>query len=120
VQGLGHELLAGSALAPDQDGEIGLGDLLDRLEDLPHRRTGADQLIEAVLALHLLTKQTDLTLEAMALERTRDDHADLVVVEGLGHVVVGAGLHRLDRDLLRAMGRDHHDPRLGSLLLRHA
>ena len=38
VQRLRDELLAGAALAAHQHGEIGLGDLADRLEDLRHRR----------------------------------------------------------------------------------
>ena len=44
VQGGGHQLLAGPALADDQDGGVGRGGEADRLEDLTHRRALADEL----------------------------------------------------------------------------
>ena len=59
----------------------------------------------AELALDALEQQTVLALEARALERAADDERMLVVVEGLGDVVLGAGLHRLHGDLLRAVRR---------------
>ena len=54
VERVGDQLLAGAALAADQDGDVGVGDLVDGLEDAPHRRALADDLLEAVGALHLL------------------------------------------------------------------
>ena len=49
--------------------------------------------------------------------RAAHHDAQLVVVEGLRHVVLGAGLHRLDGDLLGAVGGDHHHGGLGAQLL---
>jgi hypothetical protein len=116
VERLGDELLAGAALAADQHREIGLGDLLDRLEDLAHRAALADQVLEAVLALDPLEQHAVLALKLGALERMSHHDAQLLVVEGLGQVVLGALLHGLDRDFLAAVRGDHHDRRLGTRL----
>jgi hypothetical protein len=47
------------------------------------------------------------------LERALDDDRDLVDVEGLGEVVVGAGLHGGDREALRAVRREQDDGQRG-------
>ena len=120
VQRLRHQLLAGARLAADQHGEVGLRDLPDRLEHRAHARPAAHQVPHAELALDARAQQAVLARELRALERAPDDQADLVVVEGLRDVVLGAELHRLDRDLLAAVRGDHHDRRLGLALARAA
>ena len=105
MQCLRDELLARAALAADQHGEIRLRDLLDGLEDASHGRTGSDQLIESVVTLELLAKHPILALEAMSLETAGDDDSQLVIVEGLRNVIVGAALHGFDRDLLDCRAR---------------
>ncbi len=120
VQRLRDELLPGAALAAHEHREIGLRDLLDQLEDPPHGRARADQVLEAQVAIDALEQQPVLALEPRALQRTAHDQADLVVVERLGDVVLGAGLHRLHGDLLVAVRRDHDDGGLGPRLLHGA
>jgi hypothetical protein len=114
VDGLRDELLAGPALAPDEHRQVRLRHLLDLLEDAAHRSARADHRAQAVVAPDSLEQQPVLVLEAPSLEGARHDEADLVVVEGLRHVVLGAGLHRLDRDLLGPVCRDHHHGSLGA------
>ena len=125
VERLGHQLLAGAALAPDQHAEVRLRDLLDGLEDPAHGRARADQLLEAVLALDLLEQQRFSRCRRVRSRARCTTSAHLVVVEGLGDVVLGAGLHGLDGDLLGAVGGDHHHQRsrpqlLGALQHVHA
>ena len=55
-----------------------------------------------------------------AAERRRDDRAELLQVDRLGQVVVGAGLQRLDRVLGRAVGGDDDAPSRAGRLLRCA
>ena len=70
----------------------------------------ADDVLEAVLGLELLSEVEVLVAQALALEAVPDDQVDLVELEGLGDVVVGAELHRLD-GRLRGGHRRHHDDR---------
>ena len=53
VDGARHQVLAGARLAGEQHGGVGLRDLLHHVEDALHRRARAEDLVEAVLALHL-------------------------------------------------------------------
>jgi hypothetical protein len=113
VERVCDELLPGAALAADEHGEVGLRDLLDRLEHALHRGARADQVLEAEIAGEPRAQPAVLAGEPRAFERASHDEADLVVVERLGNVVLGPELHRLDRDLLAAVRRDHHHRRLG-------
>ena len=120
VDGAGHQLLAGPALAGDHRGGGAVRDLADGLEDLAHPGALADDVVEAVLRLELLPEVEVLVAEALALERPSDDEVDLVELERLGDVVVGPELHGLDRGLGGADGGDHDHHRLGGGLLRRA
>jgi hypothetical protein len=48
VDGPGHQLLAGAALAVDQHGRLALHDLLEQAQHLAHGRARADDLVERV------------------------------------------------------------------------
>ena len=78
VQELRHHFLAGAALAGDQDGGIGGGDLLGQLDDARHRRI-AEQEVGA-LARH-----------------RRDDGGDQLGVGRQRDVFLGAGADGVDR-----------------------
>ena len=109
VDGAGHQLLAGAALALDEHGGAGVADRLHQLEDRAHLGRLADEVLELALDAELLLQDAGAVLQLLALERLGDGEAHLVdVLEGLGQVVVGAGLHRLDRRLHRGEG-GHHD-----------
>ena len=85
VQRLRHELLAGAALAEHEHGEVGLRDLLHRLEDTCCiERPGTDQVLEAVLPLDLLAQQTIFALEARAFQRALTTDAISSLSKGFG------------------------------------
>src|SRR5216117_4194925 len=109
VERVRHQLLAGAARAADQHGDVGVGDLVDGLEEPAHGRALPDDLLEAERALHLLEEPAVVAAEKHRVHHAADDQPELVVVEGLRHVVDGAELHRLHGDLLRAVGGDHDD-----------
>jgi hypothetical protein len=51
------KLLAGARLAHDQHVDVGVGDLLDRVEHFVHGRAAADHVVEAVGSLDLAAEQ---------------------------------------------------------------
>ena len=97
--------------------EIGVRHLAHDVEHALHGGALADQLLEVRALRHLLTQQPQIAPQRHAFEHALDDQLELVVVEGLGNVVGGAGLHGLDGDLLRAVGGDHHHGGVGAALL---
>ena len=106
VQGGGDQLLAGAALADDQDGGVGRRGQADRLEDLAHRGALADQLGLGVgRFLGRLVRRSaapgpqrlDLGGEGPLPQGPLQGQEHLVEVERLGQVVVGPAAHRLDR-----------------------
>src|SRR5881397_4144984 len=109
VERVRDQLLAGTAPAADQHGHVGVGDLVDGLEEPAHGRALPDDLLEAEGALHLLEEPAVVAAQQHGVHHAAHDQAQLVVVEGLRHVVDGAELHRLHGDLLRAVGGDHDD-----------
>ena len=113
VDGARDQLLARPRFAFDQDGRRRAGDARDQLVDLQHDRALADDVLEVGLALGgdgLL-----LGDEPPALERARDGEAQLLDVEGLRDVVVGAALDRLHRPRDVAEGGDQDDRRVRGL-----
>src|SRR5215468_394199 len=118
VDGPGDQLLAGAALALDEDGGAGVADRLHQLEDRPHLGRLPDEVLELALDAELLLQDAGAVLQLLPLQRLGDGEAHLVDVgEGLGEVVVGAGLHRLDGRLHRGEGGHHHHLHVGSRLL---
>ncbi len=93
VERVGDELLAGAALAAHQHRDVGVGDLVDGLEDAPHGGAPADDLLGEG-ALHLLEQAAVIALEPRVLHHAAHEHAELVVVEGLRQIVGRAVLHR--------------------------
>ena len=108
VQGPGDQLLAGPALALDQHGGGGGRDLLHHPHHLLHRRAFGDQLRRA--PRDLLAQPEVLPAQPLALLRLAQDEEHLVGAEGLAQIVVGAGLHRLDRQLVRCRTRSSRSP----------
>ena len=109
MQRLGDELLAGPRLAGDEDGGVAAGDLADELEDLQHRLRRADDALALGRALaQLQSKCADLEAHVGVLEDPAQRGEEVVDLERLGDVVVGAVLHGLDRRGAAAEGR-HHD-----------
>ena len=110
VDGPGDELLAGAALALEEDRAPGRGGGLDEVEDVLHGLALADDVGEAEALPELVLEPDVLVLEALALEGLLDGHEqELVVLERLLDVVEGADLHGRDGRLDRAVGRDDDD-----------
>ena len=84
-------------------------DALDRAEDGAHRLALPDQATEPRASGHLVAQPHDFLLERAALEELAHLDAQRVDLEGLGHEVGGAELHRLDggRDGARRREHDH-------------
>ena len=103
-----HELLAGAALAVDQNRRAARRRLHDQVEHLLHPRAAADDLAEAVgVRLQVLAERAVLGDEPALREGVAHDGQHFVVLERLGDVVEGAALHRRDRALDRRERGDH-------------
>ena len=114
---LGHDVLAGAALAFQQHGRRLAGaDLSDQLHHVVHRLTLADQLDVAVALSLFGLEPPHIPPQSGGLQRLLDDHRELVEIDRLGQVVEGPELHRLHGALDRAVGGHHHHRDLRLLL----
>ncbi len=113
VDGLGHQLLARSALADHEDGRARGRGLRDQAEHLLHARALAHDLGEAGLVLERAPQVAVLVLEPPLLQPVAQDVQHLFVLEGLGDVVEGALLHGLDGRLHGGESGDHQDDEVG-------
>ncbi len=109
VDGAGDELLAGAALAGDEDGGVGRRDLPDGLVDALHGGRGADDGLVALDRGDLIGHDDFLAHGAGGVEGAAEEVLELGDVEGLEDVIVGAELHRLDGGLRGAVGGHHDD-----------
>src|SRR6185436_1900167 len=85
-----NQLLAGTALAGDQDRAGRRRDLFDRAEELLHLGMLTHDVVQAASARELRPEVDDLALEGPFLKRATDRGEELFLVEGLGDVVEGA------------------------------
>ena len=115
MQGRGDELLAGAALADDQDRLDRGGGAAHRLEHLPHRGASSHErrLVVAVVVGRRLAR---LDRQRLLAERPRHGPSHLVQVEWLGEVVVGPAAHGLDRRPRRPERGDHDHGQIGEPL----
>ncbi len=102
-----QELLAGAALAEDQHRRRQLGDLVHELDDLADLLARPDVELAVALLGDLRAERHDLTVQVLPLAGVAHERAQLVVVEVLRDVVIGAVLHRLHGGLDLVDGRDH-------------
>ena len=111
MNGAGDQLLAGAALAGDDDGGGRPRHLRDETVELLHLGVLADQLVEVVLPRQLRAEERHFALQRALLERAPHQREQIVLVEGLGQVVEGAQLHRVDggADGLDRGDQDHLD-----------
>jgi hypothetical protein len=108
VDGAGDQLLAGSALAGDEHGDVGRSDADHPREQLTHRRGPTDQVVQLVSLAELVGEQPHVDEEPAPLERALDAHQELALLERLVQVIAGPHLHGLDGALDRAVA-GHHD-----------
>src|SRR5262245_1840951 len=114
VEGLRDQLLARAALPGDEHVAAPVRHAPDQGEDLAHRRALADQLAERAGAVDRAPQAAVLLLERPPLEGALDREQHGLRLEGLGHVVAGAGAHRLDGRVDAAERRHQHHRRLGA------
>ncbi len=119
VQRAGDELLAGAALPRDEHRGGAVGHALEHRVDLVQPRGAADDA-EARARDEVRGLRRLLPREVTRAQRLGDDLAHLVFVEGLGEVVEGAGLQRLDRGVDGAVRGDHHHGQIGIFAQRLA
>ena len=110
VDGAGDQFLAGAALAGDQHRHVLGGDAADGLVDLAHGRAGADDGAVHVRVRRGLGDHGRLAHPPGHFQRLADHPPQLVQVERLEQVVVGALLHRLD-GRVRRLGQGDEDDR---------
>ena len=96
-----------AALAEDQDGRGELRDFLHQIDDVADLTAGTDQEFAFTLLGNLRTQRDHLTVQILSLAGVANKRTQLVVVEVLRDVVVGAVLHRLDRGLDLVDRREH-------------
>ena len=107
-----HQLLAGAALAAEQNGRVIGDDAADQLVNLLHRRTAADYLATDQLAIHFVFQAVEISGLRADFDRALHGGRDQIEIEErLGQVVVSATLHRLDGIVHRARRGDHDDQR---------
>ena len=113
VDRLRHELLPGPRLPTDQDGHVGLGDLPDEAEDLPHLAALPDDVPERVLLLDLLPQARQERRLAARFDPPSDAQDQFLVVARLGQVVERSPADRLDRGVDRGVAGHHQDRQVG-------
>src|SRR6185295_9007191 len=109
VQRVGHQFLAGAAVADDEHAGAGGSHQPHLLEEVLHGRRAADDALEAVALVEHLAQGRDLLLELLLLDQVHHPLAQLVEIDRLGEVVVGADPHGLHRGLDGAVGGHQHD-----------
>ena len=110
MQRAGNQLFAGSAFAHDQNGRWQGGDLSDLLEDTLHARGTSDDISQMVAPTDLGAQRIDLPLEFRCMRGIAQQNAQLLDLEWLLDIVVGAQLDGFDGRLYRP-GRGDHDHR---------
>ena len=110
VQRARHQLLARAALAGDQHRGVGLGDAVDQVVDLSHRRAVADDLARQCAAIDFLAQALDLRAQRAVLHGAFEREFQLFELERFADEVVSA---RADRGHggLHAAERGDHDHR---------
>ncbi len=105
----GRELLSGAALAGDEHVRFGLRDPLDEIVGAGHGRRRSDHVLEALRALDPESQPAHLLAKRVILHAAIERHHEVVGVEGLGDVVVGARAHGGDRGVDAPERRHDHD-----------
>ena len=109
MYGRGYEFLSRAALAHYEDRGAAWSDLMNRFENGLHLRTASDNVFELVLFAQLLPELYGLLQQPSAGEDSPYLDLEFIDIDGLGKVVLGPFLHRLDGGLDRSEGGHHHE-----------
>src|SRR5205823_10148783 len=85
VEGSGDELLAGTRLARDQHGGVGVHDPIEQIVEPSHRRAGAEQRPETPGLFDRTAEPLYLVAERAVLDRAAEREREGVHLERLGH-----------------------------------
>jgi len=107
MDSLGHQFLAGSTLAGNQDRGGGGGHLFDQLIDLNHARILANHPGKARPGQNGLPQADIFTNQGIMLDRLVNRDNQFVVGKGLGQIIKGAGLHGGYRLINLGKGGNH-------------
>jgi hypothetical protein len=116
VHGAGDDLLAGAALAGDEDRDVGRGDADDLLVDLAHRRRASPERAEVALGLEHRLHVAGRRLQRRRLRDAREHSLQLLQAHRLDEVVGSAEAKRLDRRLEARVAGDQDELGVGQLL----
>ena len=116
VQRAGDELLAGAALAENQNARIGLRDGLDQFSQFPHPRRFADNLVERDDFAGARAQRGVFPQEPVAFGAPGHGVQQFLGRERLGNVVNRAGLDGFDGELGRRVSGDHEHGQLRPLV----
>jgi hypothetical protein len=107
VQRAGDQLLARTAFAANEHGDVRIGHALDEILHFGHALAVAEEHRVARLVAKLFAQRGDFLGELPLLQRVADHHFELGVLERLADEVGCAQLHRLDDRIRAALARDH-------------
>jgi len=113
VKRASDELLAGAALAGDEDGGVGVGDAADHRRHLANRRARADDRRNRRRDIHRRAQATDFAVDREVIERALQRDDERVELHRLGQIVVGARPHRFDRGVVGTHARQHDGEQVG-------
>ena len=116
VDGFGDQLLAGSALALNQNGGAAGRNLSYEVEDLEHDFAFAYDVLEVIALLEGALELEVFFLGLAAGDGGADVGEQLFVVPGLLDKVLGAGADRIDDVVDGAVGGNHDDRQFGMAL----
>lgn len=114
VDGAGHELLAGAALASDEHRRVGAGGFGDLIAEFRHRAAVADQIADLA---RLRAQRVGLRLGADHAEGVLDDEQEAIGGEGFFKEVDGAEARGFDGRVDRRVAAHHDD---GDVVVRGA
>ena len=100
------QFLAGPAFALNQNGAVGVGDLINKAVNQLHFAAGTDDVFKFVFVLEFLPQVDVLAQRCLVIERALHRHLQLVDLEGFGNIIIRAHLHRFDCGLNRGVGGD--------------
>src|ERR1051326_3296562 len=113
VDGAGDEFLASSAFAGDEDSRISWADGLDCVENLLHCDALANDVFGLIYFRYRLLEERVFGFSVLMAESFLYKMRDLVGIEWLGHVIVGAVFQCSDSGLDGGVAGHHNDHQVG-------
>ena len=116
MNGIGDQLLAGSALSQNQNRRISPCHQLDLLEYGSHLAVRSENASETELIFQHRFEILVFAPQGHDAAHPFDEQQQFVHLERLRDVIEGTELHRANRRFYRSVGGNHHDLRVRRLL----